>query len=289
MRFGARALDRSTTLTEVEAIMSQPPRPGRPIVPPERSGTMIEGAGGAPLYVERSGTVLETDEDLRQAIQSGFKAHPQAQPAPAPASRPAEVAGRAANLFRPTGRPPVALLTVYDDGKTEGEVIRIREPRFVIGRTEGDLRIPIDGRISSKHVEITLQTVGGIHRWVVTDLQSTHGMYVRVTRTVLADKAEFLVGNGRYRLDIPEAAPDDTADFVPAAANTGETRGWDAGPSPFRPPALTELIGGEIGNRLLLVKEEYWIGTDPRPASDRPARRPVLRAEARPPLSGPAG
>ena len=149
-------------------------------------------------------------------------------------------------------------------------MIRLRQPRFVIGRTEGDLVIPIDGRISSRHVEITLQTVGGIHRWVVTDLQSTHGMFVRVSRTVLADKAEFLVGNGRYRLDVPQPVGEATADFVAEAPNTGETRGWDSGPSPFRPPALTELIGNEIGNRLLLVKPEYWIGSDPTCSVGRP-------------------
>ena len=95
-------------------------------------------------------------------------------------------------------RPPVAVLTVFDDGKTDGEIIRIRDHRFIIGRTEGDFCIPLDGRISARHVEITHQVVGGLHRWVVTDLQSTHGMFVRVSRTVLADKAEFLVGNGRY-------------------------------------------------------------------------------------------
>ena len=104
---------------------------------------------------------------------------------------------------------------MFDDGKADGEVIRIRDHRFVIGRTEGDLTIPIDGRISSRHVEITHQAVGGLHRWVVTDLQSTHGMFVRVSRTVLADKAEFLVGNGRYRFDAAQADADATADYGP--------------------------------------------------------------------------
>jgi pSer/pThr/pTyr-binding forkhead associated (FHA) protein len=35
------------------------------------------------------------------------------------------------------------------------------------------------------------------------------------------------------------------------------------GNSPVRPPALTEILGREIGNRILLVKGEYWIGSDP--------------------------
>ncbi len=155
------------------------------------------------------------------------------------------------------------MLTVCDDGKLEGETIRIRDHRFVIGRTEGDLKIPIDGRISSRHVEITHQVVGGLQRWVVTDLQSTHGMFVRVSKTPLADKSEFLVGNGRYRLDIPQQDTGATVDNLGSHGGRSETQGWNDESSQFRPPALTELLGKEIGNRTLLIKPEYWIGSDP--------------------------
>jgi hypothetical protein len=214
--------------------------------------------------VERSRTVIETDDEIRQALLSGLKGQSPSLPTPtSPVVASAATAERSASTFRPTARPPVAVLTVFDDGKMDGEVIRIRDHRFVIGRTEGDLRIPIDGRISSRHVEITHQVVGGLHRWVVTDLQSTHGLFVRVSRTPLADKAEFLVGNGRYRFDAPQGGPGMTTDHVPSELATGETQGWSEGPSPFRPPALTELIGNEVGNRVLLVKAEYWIGSDP--------------------------
>jgi pSer/pThr/pTyr-binding forkhead associated (FHA) protein len=218
---------------------------------------------------ERSGTVLETDEDVRRAMAeiSGLKGQPQSAPA---ATSPVSPPGRSASTFRPAVRPPIAALTVFDDGKTEGEVIRIRQPKFTIGRAEGDLRIPIDGRISSRHVEISLQTVGGLHRWVVTDLQSTHGLFVRVHKTVLADEAEFLVGNGRYRFDAARAGADSTTDHAPGQPATGETRGWDDGPSPVRMAALTELIGNEIGNRILLVRPEYWIGSDPTCSIARP-------------------
>jgi pSer/pThr/pTyr-binding forkhead associated (FHA) protein len=173
--------------------------------------------------------------------------------APPPAPAPA----RLAIPFRPLARPKVAVLTVCDDGKTDGEVIRIRSHRFIIGRTEGDLCIPIDGRISARHVEITLQTIGVHHRWVVTDLQSTHGLFVRVSRTRLAEQAEFLVGSGRYQFDGPHYG---------AAATTDEgafsqTHGWVDPNGPYRPPALTEVLGHEIGNRILLDKPEYWIGS----------------------------
>jgi pSer/pThr/pTyr-binding forkhead associated (FHA) protein len=216
--------------------------------------------GQASPAIDRSGTLLETDEDIRQALLSGLKGQQQNVPVE---PRPSPNTGRPASQFRPTVRPPVPILTVFDDGKTDGEVIRLREPKFTIGRTEGDLRFPMDGRMSSRHVEITHQVVGGLHRWVVTDLQSKHGMFVRVSKTALADKAEFLVGNGRYRLDSNQPEPDTTADQVVGGPNTGETQGWADGPGPFRPPALTELLGQEIGNRVLLVKGEYWIGSDP--------------------------
>jgi hypothetical protein len=254
--------------------MSQPQKPGQANPTVERSGTMIEPdphfaarqpAGQQPI--ERSGTLIETDEDIRQAFLSGQKGRqpgpPVAADPPAPIPRaPAPPTGRPAVPFRPTARPPVALLTIFDDGKTDGELIRIRDHRFIIGRTEGDLCIPLDGRMSARHVEITHQFVGGLHRWVVTDLQSTHGMFVRVSRTVLGDKAEFIVGNGRYRFDAPVTDVGQTLDHAPNPGGFSETHGWNEGASTFRPPAVTELLGSEIGNRMLLIKNEYWIGSD---------------------------
>ncbi len=228
--------------------MSQPLRPGQP-----------------DPHVERSGTLIESDEEVRQAM-AGLKGQGQAQSQPAaisPAASPTPNKGPSPTLFRPTVRPPMAILTVCDDSKLDGEVIRIRDQRFVIGRGEGDLKIPIDGRISSRHVEITLQTVGGLHRWVLADLQSTHGMFVRVSRTVLADRAEFLAGNGGYRFDSPQALADATVAQGADPAVADATQGWDGSRSPFRAPAVTEMIGYEIGNRMLLVKPEYWIGADP--------------------------
>src|SRR4051794_27294332 len=56
--------------------------------------------------------------------------------------------------FRPTLRPPMALLNVLDDGCDTGEVLRIRTASFVIGRIEGDLIIPHDEGISGRHAEI---------------------------------------------------------------------------------------------------------------------------------------
>ena len=181
---------------------------------------------------------------------------------------PQRTVSRPAIPYRPMARPKVAMLTVCDDGRTDGEVIRIRGHRFVIGRTEGDLCIPVDGRISARHVEITLQTIGGAHyRWVVTDLQSTHGLFVRVSRARLAEQSEFLVGCGRYRFDAPQYAARPTTEHFASDPAFSQTHGWADATGNFRPPALTELLGDEIGNRAMLTKPEYWIGTDPDCAS----------------------
>ena len=223
----------------------------------------MPGPGPRNAPEERSGTVIETDEDIRQALLLSMgRQQPGVATNPAPTAKPT-TAGPLASPYRPTARPPVPILTVFDDGKADGEVIRIREPRFTIGRTEGDLRFPLDGRMSSRHVEITHQGVGGLNRWVVTDLQSTHGMFVRVSRTVLADRAEILVGNGRYRFEVNKPGPTGAVDPIVSTADSGETQGLADGPGPFRPPSLTELLGKEIGNRILLVKDHYWIGSDP--------------------------
>lgn len=210
----------------------------------------------------RSFTALETDEEIRRALLPEMMENlPESAVEPPSVAEPGQPDGRPVSPYRPTARPPVPILTVFDDGRSDGEAIRIRQPRFIIGRTEGDLRFPLDGRMSSKHVEITLQAVGGLHRWVVTDLQSTHGTFVRVSRSALADRAEFLVGNGRYRFEAARAERDATIDHVPGGGSSGRTRGLDDEAAAFRPAALSELIGSDIGNRVLLVKDEYWIGT----------------------------
>ncbi len=159
-----------------------------------------------PPEPERAGTLMESPEDIRRALQSKKAAQPPALVPAAPATAPAAPAAApqpppspsapAARPYRPTFRPPVALLTICDDGKSDGEIVRIRTDHFVIGRTEGDFLIPHDGLISGQHAEITRQRVGEGYRWVVTDLQTKNGLFVRVSRTAIVDKAEFLVGRG---------------------------------------------------------------------------------------------
>ncbi len=167
-----------------------------------------------------------------------------------------------ASPYQPTLRPPIALLTVCDDGNSDGETLRLRGDRFIIGRSEGDFLIPHDTLISARHLEITRHRVGGEYRWVLTDLQSTNGLFVRVSRIGLVDKAEFLVGKGRYRFEGPGGEGANTMDFLAAAGKRAATtpQGTDAAALMY--PALVELVGEKVLSRLPLTKPEYWIGSD---------------------------
>ena len=214
-----------------------------------------------PAGPERSGTLLETDEDILQALRN----KPDVELVPLTVQPPASPAKPLASAkpYRPTQRPPTALLIVLDDGKSEGEVIRLRTDRFVIGRSEGDLLIPHDQQISGKHIEITRQRSGEKYRWVVTDLQSSNGLFIRVSRALLADKAEFLAGMGRYRFEAPGSNLPETVDALPADTPLGGTRLLGTDAATLLQPALVELVGGKVLSRLPLAKTEYWIGSDP--------------------------
>lgn len=254
----------------------------------------------APADPERPGTLLETDDDiLRELPRSRLdveivakEGQPAAKPPTDQAGQP--FAGKATPLdaggislasykgdqppaapgpqpppkggakpYRPTQRPPIALLTVLDDGKIDGEVIRLRSDRFVIGRMAGDLLLPHDQQISARHIEIIRQRSGDKYRWVVTDLQSSNGLFVRVSRALLADKAEFLAGIGRYRFEMPSSNLAETVDALPPDAPHGSTQPLGIEAATLLQPALFELIGDKVLSRLPLAKPEYWIGSDP--------------------------
>ncbi len=214
-----------------------------------------------PASLERPGTLLETDEEVLQALRNKMDVElvPVSPQPPSSTAKPPP----SAKSYRPTQRPPIAMLLVLDDGKSEGEVVRIRSDRFVIGRSEGDLLIPHDQQISGRHVEITRQRAGDKYRWVVTDLQSSNGLFVRVSRARLEDKAEFLAGMGRYRFEAPNSNLVETVDALPPDALHGATQQFGLDVATTLQPALLELLGGKVLSRLPLKKSEYWIGSDP--------------------------
>src|SRR4051812_21740842 len=97
-------------------------------------------------------TVLESADEIIKAL-AARKERRQAETLGLPPALPASVV-QEAQRDRPVQRPPMAQLCIFDDGATDGEWIRLRADRTVIGRTEGDVLIPHDGQIANPHTEI---------------------------------------------------------------------------------------------------------------------------------------
>ncbi len=171
---------------------------------------------------------------------------------PAPASEP----GGGSLTFRPVRRPPMAILEILDDGREQGETIRIRKDRCLLGRSEGDVVISHDVVMSARHAEITRQQEQGCWRWYLTDLHSSNGTYVCVARTPVRHRQEFLIGGRCYRFEAP-AAPAETD-----SPETGGTRAWHSVAASALLPSLVELKYQGEGRRFLLDRAEHWIGRD---------------------------
>jgi pSer/pThr/pTyr-binding forkhead associated (FHA) protein len=104
--------------------------------------------------------------------------------------------------YRPTIRPAMAVLRIVDDGAEDGELIRVRRDRIVIGRTAGDVLIPHDISMSPQHAAIERL---GDSAWQLSDLGSAAGTFVRVTTARLRDGLVLLVGRTRLRFQSVDA------------------------------------------------------------------------------------
>src|SRR5262245_7282821 len=101
-----------------------------------------------------------------------------AEPIPARTPTRMEPTGDDATAFRPHRRSPMAMFCICDDGNADGEWVRIRTDRFVIGRTEGHCTIPFDSLINASHAEISRINENGKAVWYLTDLHSSTGTFV---------------------------------------------------------------------------------------------------------------
>lgn len=222
----------------------------------QKPGKRSEQANYTPTY-------LEAPEDVRQAVQS-FREKPASNGLLAgPAIREDNPADDAVP-YRPQIRPPTTLLGILDDGsKEDGEWIRIRSDRIVLGRTEGDVRIPHDGLVSSKHAELVRERTAQGYRWVLVDLNSTNGTFIRVSKTELRHKNEIIIGRGRYRYENPVNS-EPTVD-VPGSPQVRGTVNWQGDPVSNLMPSLLEILKGkDVGQRFHLNEPEFWIGRDPQ-------------------------
>lgn len=152
--------------------------------------------------------------------------------------------------FRPRLRSPMAVLFVHDDNQTSGEAIRIREPKCVIGRLEGDVVIPHELLMSQRHAEILVQREENGYAWYLHDLGSTHGTFVLVDAMRLKKGDELIVGSRRYQY---------TEDAAGAA--------------------LVEVVQGSVGGRIELQESDVLLGSDPSRSPAWLAHDPLLANE----------
>ena len=165
-------------------------------------------------------------------------------------------------LFRPVRRPPMAVVCIVDDGEEQtGEEFRVRADRFVIGRTEGNVVVPHDDAISSRHFELRRELTDGQYRWLVNDLGTTNGTFARVDEAVLRHNQELILGSRHYRFDAaPQGGRQAEAHKAPGR---NATLAWQPADDERLRPALVELVSCSDGPRRALPTDEVRIGSDP--------------------------
>jgi hypothetical protein len=157
------------------------------------------------------------------------------------------------HAYRPSWRPPVAVLTVLDDGAAEaGEQFRLRRDVTVIGRSSGDIQIPNDPWVSARHAEIHRMPWQGGFQWHLRDCGSSNGTFVRCTRAILHETAVVILGARRFRLQNPLKAP-------MVEESDGTTRALKPVPQVVW-PSLIEVTGEPNGLNVPLRRDVVTLG-----------------------------
>ena len=172
------------------------------------------------------------------------------------------------DCFRPVRRPPMALLTALDDGRTDsGEVWRVRKSRHVIGREQGDTLISHDDDVSAEHVEVTRRWQDGSYCWHLTDLDSTNGTFLRVKKVVLRNGQELLIGGRRYQFRAANGIEPRRDGGLETEGDTPLSTGRFRNVTPSLlqnlVPRLVELHAEGTGREFKLHAAETLMGSDP--------------------------
>ena len=195
---------------------------------------------------EETGTRMESVDEIRAALQSRRK----------PTEKEA-VEDTDTLDFRPVRRPSMAMLCLLDDGRQEGEWIRLRRDVTVVGRSEGEIIIPHETEMSGRHLAITRQTDKDRMRWFLTDLDSRNGSFARISKAILRNGQDILLGGKRYRFNAANVAAIQTPD-----SGAQGTRAFQSVQASDLIPSLVEITAHGEGQRLFLKQQENWIGRD---------------------------
>jgi len=173
---------------------------------------------------------------------------------PAPSSGD-DLFGRA---WKPRHRPATPVLTILDDGISRtGEHHRIRKQTFTIGRTDGDLTFPADPTMSNQHAEIAYD-IHAAH-WVLRDLASKNGTFVRAREAAVRVEDVFLLGSLRYRIvELPAGMVNTWSTPANQPATHGNGRDVSQAIAAIQP--VDEKCGGQPRP---LIRDTVTIGFDP--------------------------
>ncbi len=101
--------------------------------------------------------------------------------------------------YRPSVRPPMAIVEWIYDGSLGSRRIPMLADRFTIGRKEGDIAVFHELWMSGRHAEIQRRKIGDTYRWFLVDLNSTNGTFIKTEAIVLTAGDELFLGRERYR------------------------------------------------------------------------------------------
>lgn len=101
--------------------------------------------------------------------------------------------------YRPSVRPPMAIVEWIYDGSLGSRRIPMLADRFSIGRKEGDIAVFHELWMSGRHAEIQRRKIGDSYRWFLVDLNSTNGTFIKTEAVVLTAGDELFLGRERYR------------------------------------------------------------------------------------------
>lgn len=198
----------------------------------------------------KHGTVLESVAEFREQFQRNKTQH--TEQAKVGVQGPAESGDTA--RYKPSNRSPNAILTVFDDGKEDGETIRLRLSPFVIGRSDGDLRIANDYQMSSRHAELVRREQAGGWSWFLRDLGSTNGTFVSVSTSLLHSGQVICLGGSRYLFECSSDASGSPQEPI--------TSKWQQPNRQNDAASLTEITSEGIGKKYPVQSPETSIGRD---------------------------
>ncbi len=251
--------DSATAISDTAQLPPEQPPAESKTAPEQSKATEDEQHATRITFYEEDHIILGT-----QLLDSNYEAMATVEIPSQDAAAPKKAIGKqtiaihgvplqaAAVRFRPKQRPPMALLKLRDDHQVDGEVERLRQDVTVIGRNQGEITVPHDFQMSGRHASISRELHEGEYRWMLRDLDSRNGVFVRIRNLRLKDQDLLLIANRLVQFT--------------------DRR-------PTGPCQLQEILEGKLSDCLQLQDaEEYRIGRDAAVCAELLGQEPQLDA-----------